>query len=278
MRALWPVAGLLLFACAASAVEQNANGASSIHRAFYRLYNFDFAGTHKILDRHLAEDPDDPLGYAVRASAYLFQELHRLSILEAEFLVDDDRITEKKKGRPDAAVKQAMMEALAQARRHAEARLAANPKDEEALFTMCVVSGVETDYAALVEKRQFGSLSYAKQSQKYAVRLLGQNPHYYDAYLTAGVSEYLLGSMPFFLRWFVRFECAEGSKKKAVENLKLVSRSGLYLKPFAKILLSIIYLREKQPVESEQMLREFAREYPENPLVRRELARLEQRR
>ncbi len=277
MRALWPVASLLLFACSAPAVEQNANDASPIHRAFYRLYNFDFAGTHKILDRHLAEDPEDPLGYAVRASAYLFSELHRLSILEAEFLIDDERITEKKKGRPDPAVKQAMVEALGQARRRAETRLAANPRDEEALFTMCVVSGVETDYAALVEKRQFGSLSYAKQSQKYAVRLLAKNPQYYDAYLTAGVSEYLLGSMPFFLRWFVRFDRVEGSKKKAIENLKLVARSGLYLKPFAKILLSIIYLREKHPGESEQMLREFAQEYPENPLVRRELARLEQR-
>ncbi len=277
MRALWPVASLLLFACSAPAVEQNANDASPIHRAFYRLYNFDFAGTHKILDRHLAEDPDDPLGYAVRASAYLFSELHRLSILEAEFLIDDDRITEKKKGRPDPAVKQAMVEALGHARRYAETRLAANPRDEEALFTMCVVSGVETDYAALVEKRQFGSLSYAKQSQKYAVRLLAENPHYYDAYLTAGVSEYLLGSMPFFLRWFVRFDRVEGSKKKAIENLQLVARSGLYLKPFAKILLSIIYLREKRPGDSELMLREFAREYPDNPLVRRELARLEQR-
>lgn len=277
MRALWPVAGLLLFACCAPAAEEKANDATPIHRALQRLYNFDFKGTHRILDGYIAGQPDDPLGYAFRGSAYLFSELNRLSILEAEFLIDDDRIIDKKKDRPDPAVKQAMMEALGQARRRAEAKLAANPRDEEALFTMCAVSGVETDYAALVEKRQFGSLTYAKQSQRYAVRLLAENPQYYDAYLTAGVSEYLLGSMPFFLRWFVRFDRVEGSKKKAVDNLKLVARSGLYLKPFAKILLSIIYLREKQPAESEKMLREFAREYPDNPLVRKELARFEKR-
>ncbi len=275
MRALWPVAGLLLFACYAPAAEEKANDATPIHRALQKLYNFDFAGTHGLLDGYIAAHPDDPLGYAFRGSAYLFSELNRLSILEAEFLIDDDRIIDKKKDQPDPAVKKAMTEALALARRHAEARLGANPRDEEALFTMCVVSGVETDYAALVEKRQFGSLTYAKQSQRYAVRLLTENPQYYDAYLTAGVSEYLLGSMPFFLRWFVRFDRVEGNKKKAVDNLKLVARSGLYLKPFAKILLSIIYLREKQPAESERMLREFSHEYPDNPLVRKELARFE---
>lgn len=277
MHRFWAAAALLLFV-PAGLPGQNANGTTAIHQAFERLYSFDFAGSHRILDRHLTEKPDDPLGYMVRASAYLFSELHRLRILEAEFLVNDERIKAKKKDRPDEAVKLAMEEALAQARRHAEVRLAANPGDEEALFTMCAVSGIETDYAALVEKRQFGSLAYARQSQRFAVRLLDQNPRYYDAYLTAGVSEYLVGSMPFFMRWFVRFDQVKGSKKKAVENLKLVAQSGLYLKPFAKILLSIIYLREKRPGESERMLREFAREYPGNPLVRQELARLEQRR
>ncbi|HOL71283.1 MAG TPA: hypothetical protein PLP04_02265 [Bryobacteraceae bacterium] len=276
MHRFWAAAALLLLA-AAGLPGQNANGTPAIHQALERLYSFDFAGTHRILDRHLTEKPDDPLGYMVRASAYLFSELHRLGILEAEFFVDDERITAKKKGRPDEEVKRAMQEALAQARRHAEVRLEANPRDEDALFTMSAVSGIETDYAALVEKRQLGSLAYARQSQKFAVRLLDQNPHYYDAYLTAGVSEYLVGSMPFFMRWFARFDRVKGSKKQAVENLKLVAQSGTFLRPFAKILLSIIYLREKRPEESERMLREFACEYPDNPLIRRELARLERR-
>lgn len=258
--------------------EPKATDADAIHRAFSRLYNFDFAGTHAILDRRVASEPSDPLAYAVRASAYLFSELNRLGILEAEFLTDDDRIIDKKKGKPDPDIKKAMVEALEQARRNAEAKLARQPENAEALFAMCVVTGVQTDYAALVEKRQFGSLFYAKQSQKYAVRLLRQNPTFYDAYLTSGVSEYLLGSMPFFLRWFIRFDQVQGNKQKAMDNLELVAREGHYLGPFARILLAIIYVREKQPGKSEAMLREYAKEYPENPLIRRELTRLAERR
>ncbi|MGC9973338.1 MAG: hypothetical protein ABSE56_22405 [Bryobacteraceae bacterium] len=278
MQLLRPAALLLVAACAGIAADPKTDGSDVIHRAFLRLYNFDFPGTHAILDRRLSEDPSDSLAYGVRASAYLFSELDRLGILEAEFLGDDDRIIDKKKGKPDPNVKKALMDALEKARQSAYARLARQPRDPEALFTLCVASGVETDYAALVEKRQWGSLSYAKQSQKYAARLLSQDPTYYDAYLTSGVSEYLLGSLPFFLRWFIHFDQVQGSKQKAIENLELVGRSGRYLKPFAKILLAIIYMREKQPRKSEAMLRDYLREYPENPLVRHELALIDARR
>jgi len=271
-----PAALLLVAAVTGIAGQPTTNGSDAIHRAFSRLYNFDFAGTHAILDRRLAEDPSDFLAYSVRASTYLFYELDRLRILEAEFLGDDDRIIDKKKGKPDPKVREALMRAMETARRLATAKLAQQPRNTEALFTLVVVSGVQTDYAALVEKRQFGSLSYAKQSQRYAVRLLAEDPKFYDAYLTSGVSEYLLGSMPFFLRWFIHFDQVQGSKQKAMQNLELVARSGHYLKPFAKILLAIIYMREKQPAKGEAMLKEYLREFPENPLVRHELERMAQ--
>jgi hypothetical protein len=275
---LRPAALLLVAACAGIAGDSKSDGREAIHCAFLRLYNFEFPGTHAILDHRIAAEPSDCLAYGVRASAYLFSELSRLGILEAEFLGDDDRIVDKKKLKPDPNLKKALMEALDLASRCAHARLDRQPRDADALFTLCMVSGVETDYAALVEKRQFGSLYYARQSQKYATRLLNQDPSSYDAYLTSGVSEYLLGSLPFFLRWFIHFDRVQGSKQKAIENLELVSRSGHYLRPFAKILLAIIYMREKQPRKSEAMLREYLREYPENPLVRRELARIDARR
>jgi hypothetical protein len=248
----------------------------SIRLAIGQLYNFDFPKTHELLNRHIAENPEDPLGYAMRAAAWLFYELDRLGVLEAQFLLSDKRIIDKRqKQAPDPAAKAEMYKAIDEARQRAEARLARDAGDRRALFSLCVVSGIETDYVALIEKRQWGSLSYAKRSQAYAVRLLKLDPSFYDAYLTAGVSEYLLGSLPFFLRWFVTFDQVEGSKHKAIDNLEMAAKSGRYLGPFAKILLAIIYQREKRPEDSERMLREFQREYPANPLVKRELVRLE---
>jgi len=66
----------------------------------------------------------------------------------------------------------------------------------------------------------------------------------------------------------------QGSKEQGVKNLELVVREGHYFKPFAKILLSIIDLREKRPRETEKLLESLARDYPSNPLFRKELARM----
>jgi predicted Zn-dependent protease len=53
-----------------------------------------------------------------------------------------------------------------------------------------------------------------------------------------------------------------------------VAREGHYFKPFAKIMLSIIALREKRPQETQQWLTELARDYPQNRLFRKELAKV----
>jgi len=242
--------------------------------AFDQLYNFKFPGAHANIDRYIAAHPKEPIGYAIRASAYLFYELDRLGILESEFLISDKHIAEKAGRRPDPDVRAKFMKAVEDAQSRAETVLTANPNDRQALFAMSIVEGVTTDYMAFVEKHQISSLSPAKRSNGYAQRLLKLNPPCVDAYITAGISEYMIGSLPFFIRWFVHFDNVQGNKEQGVKNLELVVRDGHYFKPFAKILLAIIDLREKRPRDTERLLEDLARSYPSNPLFRKELARL----
>ena len=245
-----------------------------VAEAFDRLYNFNFPAAHAALDEYIRAHPQESLPYAIRASAYLFYELDRLGILESQFLVSDKRISDKKTLKPDPDVRARFMKAVDDAQSRATAALVANPNNRRALFAMSIVMGVTTDYMALVEKRQIASLSPARRSNSYAQQLLKMNPPCYDAYMTAGLSEYMLGSLPFFIRWFIRFDNVQGSKEQGIKNLQLVAREGHYFRAFAKILLSIIYLREKKPHETERLLAELAHDYPSNPLFRRELAKL----
>jgi len=267
MPRLW----LLAMACSLPAFGADAN---AIDDAFNRLYNFDFQGAQEILNHQIADHPQDPLPYSVRASAYLFFELDRLGILESEFLVSDKHLAEKKKLQPDPGIRDRLLAALQDTQRRGEAALAANPNDRSALLAMCIAQGVTTDYMALIEKRQLSSLTPAKRANSYAQRLLKLDPEFYDAYLAAGFSEYMLGSLPFFVRWFVRFDNVSGDKQSGMDHLALVARAGHYLKPFAKILLGIINLREKRPQEAQRLLVDLANSYPENPLFRKELSKI----
>ncbi|MGA3073842.1 MAG: hypothetical protein ABSG56_09125 [Bryobacteraceae bacterium] len=272
------VLGFLICApiLAAPAVGESACGAGSpeIASAFDHLYNFNFPAAHLDINRYITAHPKEPLGYAIRSAAYLFYELDRLGILETEFLISDKHIAEKKALRPDPQVRTLFLKSLEDAQSRAEAALAANPSDRQALFAMSIVEGVTTDYMAFVEKHQIASLSPAKRSNSYAQQLLKLNPPCVDAYITAGISEYMVGSLPFFIRWFVHFDNVQGSKDQGIKNLELVVREGHYFKPFAMILLGIIDLREKRPRETEKLLESLARDYPSNPLFRKELARM----
>ena len=260
---------LLLF-CAALSLSAETD----IERAFGRMYNLDFPGAHSVLNAYVAQHPEDPLAYVVRAAAHLFSELDRLQILEGEFFLDDKKIIEKKKLRADPQIRAKFFAAVEQGQRRAKERLRVEPDDRNALYAMTLSSGLVTDYTSLIDKRQWGSLAYLKESHRYAVRLLRLDPGFYDAYLTTGLSEYIIANMPFYLRWFARFDDVAGSKSQGIERLRTVAEKGHYMKGFARIVLAIAYMREKKPEETRRLLAELVRDYPENPLLQKELAKV----
>jgi tetratricopeptide (TPR) repeat protein len=266
---------LLLSLVGAATVTAAPRYQPALDEAFSHLYSSDFDGAQLILDRYLKQSPNDPVGYSVKASGYLFSELHRLGILEADFFKDDKRISDKKKSlKPDPKVRDQFYEAIRKARELANDDLARNPDDANALFAQCLASGNQTDYMALIEKKQIQSLAVNKEGYRTARRLLKIAPDYYDAYLTTGFTEYLIGSMPLVFRWFVRFDDVQGDKRQGVQNIETVAQKGHYLKTFAKILLATAALREKRPEEARRILEELTRAYPQNALLKQELVRL----
>jgi hypothetical protein len=268
------VAALNLWGAAQPSQSPYANTEAAVQAAYARLYDFDFKGAHEILDRQHLLDPQSPMVLAVKSVAYLFAELDRLKILELDFFTDDDKVVDRRKLIPDPAIRQKFFDTVAASDKLANARLAAKPDDPDALMALCITTGLVTDYAALVEKKRFGSFSLAKKSHIWAKKLLALNPPVVDAYMTFGTAEYIVGSLPFFFRWFVHLDSVEGNKTKGIEELTLVAEKGKYAGPFARMLLAVIALREKHPEEAERLLAGLAKDYPDNLLVRKELARV----
>lgn len=246
---------------------------TAIDRAFLRMYDFDFPGSLAILDEAAREDPDNPLIPAVRANTYLFMELDRLKILESRFFLHDNNLVDgSAKLVPDRQIRVRFTAALDDTRRRATSRLAAHPDEVDALFAMCLATGAETDYTGLVERRTWRSMKLAPATLVYAKKLLARTPPFHDAYLSFGALEYIVGDLPFFIRWFARFDGIEGDKRRGIEQLKLTARYGRYLGPFARILLALVSLREKKLEDAQSLLDGLVREFPENLLLRKELA------
>lgn len=258
---------------ASAAQVEKADTETALKRAYARLYNFDFNGAHEVIDRQRQVDPQQPLLQATNAAAYLFSELDRLRILELDFFTDDDKVVDRRKLVPDPAIRTKFFQTVDESDKLANARLAKKPDDPDALLALCMTSGLVTDYAALIEKRRFGSFALAKKSHVWAKKLLDLKPPVVDAYMTFGTAEYIVGSLPFFFRWFVHMDNVEGNKKKGIDELELVAKEARFSGPFARMLLSVIAMREKRPRDAEALLSGLANDFPQNPLIQKELAR-----
>jgi hypothetical protein len=142
------------------------------------------------------------------------------------------------------------------------------------LLALLIATGAERDFSALVEKRYKDSYYAAKASQEYALRLQAIDPKIGDAWFTRGFSEYLVGSVPFVIRWLMKIDQVSGDKKKGIELMTKCAQEGRYLKPFAQMMVASIYQKDKKFKECRQLLEAFAADHPENEVVRMELAKL----
>jgi hypothetical protein len=269
--------GLLACAlgCAAYAAEPSSTVPESLLDTGYRqMYDLQFDQAHKTFAELQRLRPNDPMGPVSDAAAYLFSELDRLHALQSEFFVDDDKFKSRKRPPPDPAVRKAFDLELAKAAALSNGILAKSGVDKGALFSTTMQLGLQSNYDALVEKRYLASLKETKNGRLAAEKLLAVDPGFYDAYLAIGVENYVLSLKPAPLRWLLQMGGAETDKQLGLEKLRLTAEKGHYLRPFARLLLAVAALRDKNAPQAKAILGDLVREFPNNHLYREELDRL----
>lgn len=263
---------LLLLALLAPAGDAQT---TLLDTGFRQMYNLEFDQAHRSFAEWQRQHPEDPMGPVSDAAAYLFSEFDRLHILESEFFMHDENFTSRQKLSADPALKQKFLGALQTGQQLAGRILADNPNDQNALFASLLGTGIQADYTALIEKRNMAALGEVKRARSIAQKLLALNPNLADAYLAIGVENYLLSLRPAPVRWLLRLGGAQTDKAHGINSLQLTANKGHYLPPYARVLLAVAALRDKNVSGARALLRALAREFPQNRLYAQELARLQ---
>jgi hypothetical protein len=271
------VLGLVLVLCAPARAADPPDPSfdTSLDRGFLGLYNLDFTGAQKDFSAWEAEHPDDPVGPVSEAADCLFSEFNRLGVLETQFFANDQSFNSRAKLSPDPVVHDHFQEALDRAQRLARVRLSKDAKDRDGLFAMTLASGLQADYAALIEKKNMASLHYTKEASVWAQQLFAVcGNECFDVLVATGFSKYIIGSMTAPVRWLLRMGGVPGDKQGGIADLKMTAEHGRYLKPFARILLAIAYVRDKDKPHALELLTTLRAQFPGNTLFPREIARL----
>jgi hypothetical protein len=262
----WFAATCLLMVCVPCMA--NAPAPTEIERGFQSMYNLQFDQAHQDFSTWERLHPADPLGPVSQAAGYLFGEFARLGILESELFTNDKTFENRAKLAPDPKVRDEFNGAVSRGDQLADAALKQNPEDTNALFAKILALGLRSDYVALIDKQDFAALRYMKQGRILAQQLLKQKPDDYDAMMAVGVENYLTGIKPAPVRWMLSLGGIDPNKEQGLRELEQTAAHGNLLKPFAKLLLAVAALRDKNNTQGCDLLHQLAVAYPRNALYR----------
>ena len=270
VTALGPVIG---FAGATPDHSPAFTAVPELTAGFDLLYEQKFAEAREVFSSWESCNSEDPFGEVAVAASYLFEELHLQRVLTSDFFLNEKRFLHGIDGRPDPERMSHFREALARARELARERQKTNPGDGEALFALTLAAGMESDAESILQKKHMSALKRVKEANEYAKRLLAQHPDAADAYIAPGIANYIIGSQSAGTRFTLWFGGIHGDKKLGMQQLAKTAENGLYLKPFAKIVLALAARREKQDPLAQKLLRELTEQYPGNELFASEYAK-----
>lgn len=241
------------------------------------MYELEFVQARSQIEAYEHAHPEDPVGAAAEAATYLFEEFNEKGVLTSDFFLDDSRLLGGISGTPDTKLSSAFLAANRRARALAVNRMNANPLDPDALLAMTLEDGMEGDYQALIEKQQLASLGPIHRAEEEARKLLQIEPNMGDAYVAIGAGNYIIGCLPAYKRMFLWFGGIHGSRQRGVEQLQIAATQGHYLQVLAKLMLALACEREHQADRALGLFQELDRDFPNNPVFARELARLQAR-
>lgn len=271
----WGLLLFLLFAMAplASAFSTPLTG-SPLDDGYFDMYNLNFPAAHVKFQQWMSAHPQDPMGPASDAAAWLFGEFDRLHIIDVQLFADQSRFDNRQRLTPDPAVRKSFDDRANQANRLADAALQHNPKDVTALYVKTMICGMQSDYALMIDKRDIAALNLSKQASAYSRQALAIDPTLYDAYLATGVENYMLSLKSAPIRWILGLTGAATDREEGIRRLRITASKGHYLAPFARMMLAVAALRDNNPREAKDILIALSKEFPQNTLYQRELARI----
>jgi hypothetical protein len=241
--------------------------------AYNLMYQQKFAEARAAFESWESQNQSDPFGEVGVAATYLYEEMYRQGVLSSDFFLNDRRFLHGIEGKPDPERMSKFRGALMRTRELARSLLATNPKDPEALISLALAAGMESDANSILEKKHLEALKRMKEANEYAKQLLAQRPDATDAYIALGIANYIIGSLNPGFRFALWFGGIHGDKKLGMEQVSKTAETGRYLRPFGKIMLALAARREKQNALAQKLLRELTEEFPNSDVYASEYAK-----
>lgn len=268
---------LVLFVCFAvkgSAQEPSQTKTEVVRQAKELQLNLDYDPAEERLRKHLEAQPDDLPALNLLATVVLYREMFQRGLLESQLYREEGEIFKPKQEPLPAEFQQRFSDAVNAAQAAAEQRLKRYPSDKGAMYWAGVAHGTRATFEFTLRRAWIAALHEGKDATRYHRDLLKLDPTYVDAQLIVGINDYVVGSLPWYIKVLAALAGAHGDRSGGLAKVGQVAASGNYAREDARFMLDLLYQREKRFQDALDVVQPLAQQYPRNFLLQMELASL----
>ncbi|RRA49512.1 hypothetical protein [Acidipila sp. EB88] len=259
-------AGMLAHAATVLPVQQVStaalNRSAPVQAGLATFYAMDYDQALVEFERVRAAHAGVPLATDYVLYVVVFRELNRLDLLDTTFYANDGFLTGKHVVSENPAVRDQIRTLAQQASDEADAVLAKDAKNVDALYARGWAHALLAAYTGLAQRAFPSALKLAISAKGDEEQVLKLDPQYADANLVVGNYEYVVGALPFTFRLLIGIAGISGSKDKGMQMLKIAASDGVLTSVDARTCMMLFLRREARYVEAEAVAQALATQYP----------------
>ena len=242
------------------------------------LYNLDFDVAERKLEVLVSDAPQNGRLWNLLASSIWLKIVFEQEKLSLDRYMGNRLDGDSANDQVDQERDDRLREALDRAIGIANLALEEDPDDIEALYIRGVAYGTLASFEALVNRAYLAANRAGKKAREDHLHVLRLDPTYNDARLTIGTYDYALGVLPGVVRFLLGvFGVGRGDREGGIRELEYAAELGDRGRTNAKMVLVVVYNREREFEKSLAILEDLHSQYPRNFLLETSKASVYQR-
>jgi tetratricopeptide (TPR) repeat protein len=230
------------------------------------LYNLDFSTAqhgYEDLTRKYPENPD--YWNALASSIWLKITYDQQKLNIESFSGKNTFGTRDSKEGVNPDDEKRLRDTVATAMAKAQAVLDKHPQDVHALYALGIANATLASFEGAVKRSYLTAHGKAKTARNLHQQVLKLDPTFDDARLSVGTYDYVIGVIPSFIRVLLApFGIRSAGKDAGIRELETAAAKGKMASTDARMVLTVVYTREKKYDQALVLINELHGKYPRN--------------
>lgn len=264
----------------ASAAEPSQEMIKLRREGYAANYNLDYATARAKFEEIRKRWPQHPAGDLYVANIIWLEHLYKLRRLQTGLYQNESFYAGFEGSKEDgetgdsveAKVDRDFRALMAAAKAKALTLVNANRNDPFAKYYLGSIYSIMAAYEASTARKFWSALRNGSKGIDAHQQVLKLKPDYYDAYLSVGLYDYVIGNLPFPVKALIAMGGVRGNKERGIKQLNSIIEHKAENADDARVMLIGIYQNENKSEAALAILQDFTARYPNNFLFRLELA------